>query len=95
MDEITKQAVMNKVHSLEIIEPEIKIDKKKDIRILYVEADEDHVALQEKGSKNKEDKYKRNNVMPKLIYVHEGFDYEKSTKKAEGFKVNKIIYGYN
>ena len=31
MDEITKQAVMNKVHSLEIIEPEIKIDKKKDI----------------------------------------------------------------
>ncbi|HHW32497.1 MAG TPA: ISLre2 family transposase [Clostridiaceae bacterium] len=86
MDEITKQAVMNKVHSLEIIEPEIKIDKKKDIRILYVEADEDHVALQEKGSKNKEDKYKQNNVMPKLIYVHEGFDYEKSTKKRKVLK---------
>ena len=49
IDEISKQAVMNKVHNIEIVEPEIKVDKKRELKILYVEADEDHVALQEKS----------------------------------------------
>ncbi len=51
LDEISKQAVMNKIHNLDIIEPELKIDKKRDAKLLYVEADEDHVALQKKVMK--------------------------------------------
>lgn len=39
---------MNKIHNLEIIEPELKVDKKRDVKILYIEADEDHVVLQNK-----------------------------------------------
>ena len=39
---------------------ETKLDKKS-VKILYIEADEDHVALQNGGS-----------IEPKLVYVHEG-----------------------
>jgi hypothetical protein len=37
LDEISKQAVMKKIHSLEIIEPGIKVEKKKKLKTLYVE----------------------------------------------------------
>ncbi len=40
-----------------------KTEGKKDVRVLYIEADEDHVALQS-GKK----------VMAKLVYIHEGKD---------------------
>lgn len=48
MDEISKQAVMDKVHDIDIVEPKIEEYEKRDVRILYVEADEDHVHLQKK-----------------------------------------------
>lgn len=69
LDEISKQAVMNKIHNLKIIEPELKVDKKRDVKILYVEADEDHVSLQRQGDE-KDNQSKT--AMPKLVYVHEG-----------------------
>lgn len=86
LDEISKQAVMKKVHDIEIIEPEIKVEKKKELKILHIEADEDHVAMQKKGEKNKEEKNKRKVIMPRLVYVHEGIDYEKSTKSRKVLK---------
>jgi hypothetical protein len=86
LDEISKQAVMNKVHNLEIVEPEIKVDKKRELKILYVEADEDHVALQEKGISEKDKEDKRNIAMPRLVYVHEGIDINKSSKKRKVLK---------
>jgi hypothetical protein len=86
LDEISKQAVMNKIHSLEVVEPEIKVDKKRELKTLYVEADEDHVALQTKGILKKSKKGKRNIAMPRLVYVHEGIDLEKSSKKRKALK---------
>lgn len=60
---LTSQTVMNSIRELGSIDNnviEIK-EKKKAVKILYIEADEDHVALQD-----------GRNVEPKLIYVHEG-----------------------
>lgn len=86
MEEISKQAVMNKIHDLEIVQPPVKLEKKKDIEILYIEADEDHVAQQGKKTKVKNGENSSNILMPKLIYVHEGIDNEKSTKKRHVLK---------
>lgn len=85
MNIITKQAVMNKVHQIEVKDAPIEVQVKREIRILYIEADEDHVALQEKGRReNREKKYSIS--MPKLVYVHEGVDNERSTKKRNVLK---------
>ncbi|MDD3318248.1 MAG: ISLre2 family transposase [Methanosarcina sp.] len=60
---LTSQTVMNSIRELGSIENDavgIK-QEKKTVKILYIEADEDHVALQDGG-----------HIEPKLIYVHEG-----------------------
>jgi hypothetical protein len=60
---LTSQTVMNSIRELGSIdndEVEIKQNKKR-VKVLYIEADEDHVALQAGG-----------NIEPKLVYVHEG-----------------------
>jgi hypothetical protein len=90
LDEISKQAVMNKIHNLKIIEPELKVDKKRDVKILYVEADEDHVSLQRKGDE-KDNQSKT--AMPKLVYVHEGIDPERSSKTRTRLKNIKYFGG--
>lgn len=84
VEEISKQAVMNKVHEIEVMEPELEVDEKRRLRVLYIEADEDHVSLQENLSRKKGRKY--NTLMPKLVYVHEGIDGEKSTTKRTVLK---------
>jgi len=84
-EEITKQAVMNKVHELELKDAPEDNCVKKDIRILYIEADEDHVASQKKGSKERSEK-RYNISMPKLVYIHEGIDGKKSTKNRTVLK---------
>jgi len=85
VDNLSKQAVMNKVHQIEVCEVALEVQEKKELRILYIEADEDHVALQKKGKKESNDK-KRSISMPKLVYVHEGVDGEKSTDKRTVLK---------
>lgn len=60
---LTGQTVMNSIRELGRVENdtvEIKQEKKA-VKILYIEADEDHVALQDGG-----------HIEPKLVYVHEG-----------------------
>lgn len=61
--QVTKQTVLNSIRKLGNVEnSDAKLQsKKKEVKILYIEADEDHVAMQD--GKNKE---------IKLIYVHEG-----------------------
>ena len=86
LDEISKQAVMNKIHDLEVVQPETKVEEKREVKILYVEADEDHIALQQKSALKKDEKGKRNIAMPKLVYVHEGIDLDKSSKKRKVLK---------
>ena len=44
--------------------------QKTKVKYLYVEADEDHVALQNGKS-----------VMPRLVYVHEGYEHSNSKRK--------------
>jgi hypothetical protein len=79
-NEVSKQAVMNKVHIAEVNPPRLKSSEKRDVRILYIEADEDHVAHQAKR------KGGTRCLMPKLIYVHEGIDLERSTAKRSVLK---------
>jgi hypothetical protein len=60
---LTSQTVMNSIRELGNVANdavEIKQDKRS-VKVLYIEADEDHVALQDGGT-----------IEPKLVYVHEG-----------------------
>ena len=61
--EISSQSVMNAIRELGPVSGrEVKISRAKETpKILYIEADEDHTALQEGGC-----------AEPKLVYVHEG-----------------------
>ena len=85
VDEISKQAVMNKIHALEITQPEVKVDEKRDVEILYIEADEDHVALQNKDKDEDDNNYPKI-AMPRLVYVHEGFDGDKCSENRNVLK---------
>lgn len=84
--EISKQAVMNIIHTIEVEQPKIDVNEKKEIRVLYIEADEDHVALQGKNIKKDKQERTRRITMPRLVYVHEGIDLEKSTRKRKALK---------
>lgn len=77
-DHISKGAVKNKIHALKFPEIEKEFREKKQVKFLYIDADEDHVPLQyieqpgdiirfPSGRKN-------NNVLSKLIYVYEGVE---------------------
>ena len=61
--DLTSQTVMNSIRELGSVSNdavEIRLDKRC-VKTLYIEADEDHVSLQNGG-----------NIEPKLVYVHEG-----------------------
>ena len=61
--ELTGQTVMNSIRELGAVENNVVSIKKKNnkIKLLFIEADEDHVALQN-----------GKNIEPRLVYVHEG-----------------------
>ena len=80
LDSVSKQTVKNKIHSLEFPQAWKAPEEKKTVDYLYVEADEDHVALQfinKKGDIERDSRgRKKNRVITKLIYVHEGVEPE-------------------
>lgn len=84
-DMVSKETVKNILHGLEIEVPEKAVKKKKQVKRLYVNADEDHVAAQfwsKKGDlKKDENGCKINTIMPKLIYVYEGIEKESEHSK--------------
>lgn len=86
VDKISKQAVMDKIHTLEVTQPSVANECKKDNRVLFIEADEDHVAQQRKKREGPRSPNQRDILMPKMVYVHEGIDYEKSTAKRKVLK---------
>ncbi len=88
---ISKQAVMDKVHQIQVQEPELVVKEKREVKTLYIEADEDHVALQQPNGKDEKGKY--NTAMPKLVYVHEGYDTEKSSMKRKVLKNPRYFGG--
>lgn len=84
-NDLSKQAVMKKVHEIEVVDAPLLALDKNAVRVLYIEADEDHVALQHKA-KAGDGQRKTGISMPKLVYVHEGIDAEKSTEKRNVLK---------
>jgi hypothetical protein len=84
-EDISKQTVMNMVRGLEKVKYEANPnEEKKKVRVLYVEADEDHVALQSGGI-----------CMPKLVYVHEGLElveWEDKRRKLHNAKYFGGLY---
>lgn len=93
VDEVTKQTVMNIVHTIEVEQPAVVVTTKKEVKILYIEADEDHVALQGKSAKKENNVKTRRISMPRLVYVHEGIDREKSTSKRKALKNTRYFGG--
>lgn len=89
-DIISKQAIMKDIHRIEIpaIIPEIK--EKKQVKVLYINADEDHVSLQfnkKRGDlKVNEYGWKSNTVEPRLACVFEGIE-----KESPNSKRNKLV----
>ena len=65
--EITKTAVMDKVHAVQAQIPFEKPEKKKCVEYLYIEADEDHIHKQEKKAPEK-----KSGMIGKLLYLYEG-----------------------
>ena len=81
---VSKQGVMDKLHSLTFPEGEKPTDKKQ-VEYLYIDADEDHVSLQFQEKKGDletgENNWKNNCVLTKLVYVYEGVEPEAPRSK--------------
>lgn len=79
-DVVTKQTIKKLIHGLEVEMPEDIPEKKKRIKKLHIQADEDHVALQFYEKKGdlliSENGRKSNTVMPKLILLYEDIEEE-------------------
>lgn len=77
--DLSNQTVMNTIRELKEIPHTIdcKTNEKKIIKTLFVEADEDHVALQSGKS-----------IQPKLVYVHEG----KKKISKDRYKLKNVKY---
>lgn len=75
-DYVTKETVMNIIHKLEFPETVADKQEKKQVKELYIDADEDHVALQYFEKKGDIKKPRRNTVMPYIAYVYDGIDTE-------------------
>lgn len=87
-DIVSKETVMNKLHALRF--PKTKPQEtKKAVKYLYIDADEDHVALQYLDKKGDIVKPRRNTIMPKIIYVYEGINTENKRHEL----INKKHFG--
>lgn len=93
LSEVSRQTVKNKIHQLEFPRNEESVEKKKIVDYLYIEADEDHIALQfkeKKGDLAENEYHQKNNcLISKLVYVHEGIERESPKSKR-----NRLINPY-
>ena len=89
-DSISKTAVKEILHKTQFPEIMPEVSEKKKVEYLYVDADEDHYALQFQEKKGdlevSESGRKKNGAITKLVYVYEGVEPE-----APGSKRNKLI----
>lgn len=94
-DPVSGQTVMRHVHRLKCIRQENGQDQeKRRVKQLYVEADEDHIALQfheKKGDIKRFKGHGDNGRIIKLVYVHEGIETE---GKRRSLKHRKYFVGY-
>ena len=94
-DPVSGQTVMRHVHRLKCIRQENGQDQeKRRVKQLYVEADEDHIALQfheKKGDIKRFKGHGDNGRIIKLVYVYEGIETE---GKRRSLKHRKYFGGY-
>ena len=94
-DPVSGQTVMRHVHRLKCIRQTNGQDQeKRRVKQLYVEADEDHIALQfheKKGDIKRFKGHGDNGRIIKLVYVHEGIETE---GKRRSLKHRKYFGGY-
>lgn len=77
---VSKETVKDKLHALRFPEDTKEPAKKKEVKNLYIDADEDHASLQfreHRGDLETNDNgYKNNCQMTKLVYIYEGIEKE-------------------
>ena len=90
LEGVHKQTVKNLIMETEIPKIKYKGNDKKVVDILYIEADEDHVALQNKFKKkeyiidkNGNKRKKKNTIIDKLVYCFEGKELEAPISKRK------------
>ena len=80
--EVSKMTVLNKIHPLDF--PKVKPGERKALPYLYIDADEDHVALQYLEKKGDIQKGQNHTIMPKDVYVYEGVEEVGGKKRLLG-----------
>ncbi len=89
-EQVSRETVKNKIHRLEFPKKMGYPEEKKVVNYLYIDADEDHVALQfreQKGDIVENERHQKNNgAMVKLIYVYEGMEEESVREKRHQLK---------
>lgn len=90
--QVSRETVMRHVHRIQV--PSYKKEEgqeKRRVKYLYVEADEDHIALQfhkKKGDIKRWKGHGDNGQIIKLVYVHEGYE-ESETKRK---RLKEVVY---
>lgn len=83
--QVSRETVMRHVHGIQV--PSYKKEEgeqKRRVKYLYVEADEDHIALQfheKKGDVKRWKGHGDNGQIIKLVYVHEGYEESETKRK--------------
>ena len=82
---VSKETVMEKLHGLRFPKAE-RLEEQRRVKTLYIDADEDHVALQYVEEKGDIKGSARNTFMPKLVYVYEGMRTEEDRHELLGVR---------
>lgn len=82
---VSKETVMEKLHCLQF-PGAVGLKEKKQVKTLYIDADEDHVALQYLEKKGDTKSALKHTFMPKLVYVYEGMRAEGDRHELVGVR---------
>ena len=97
--QVSRQTVKNKIHALEFPKASHTPEEKKNVDWLYIDADEDHVALQfqkNKGDLTKaENGVKNNGLITKMVCVYEGKEEETMYSKRRVLTNRHFFCGVN
>ena len=95
-ERVSRETVMRHVRNVEVPpEGQKEAAEKRKVKYLYVEADEDHIALQQKEKKGDIKRYKwlaYNGNIVKLAYLHEGYEEKGEGPKRKELK-NVVYFG--
>lgn len=84
---MSRRTVKNKIHRLEFPKNEEKLNRKKEVDYLYIDADEDHIPLQfreKRGDLTENENHRKNNcLITKLVYIYEEITEEQQTLHGE------------